>query len=143
MVPHSGTPVRTHRLRPLNQPRRVHVEVNARNLPIAVIELSSRGSVPSGVSPGAEPVARPFASSPGETSTCPEPQSLGEPLTPSVSPASGTRREVESIGEIWRVDDEWWRQSINRRYIEVVMKGGKHVVLYQDLNNDEWFEQSI
>jgi len=50
---------------------------------------------------------------------------------------------VVFIGEIWRVDDEWWRQPISRRYIEVILSGGRHVVLYQDLNTGEWFEQSI
>lgn len=109
MVPHSGTPLRTHRLRPLNQPRRVLVELNARSLPIAVSEAPSRDAPTPGESPG----------------------------------QTATRHEVESVGEVWRVDDEWWRQPINRRYIEVVMKGGKHVVLYQDLNTEEWFEQSI
>jgi hypothetical protein len=52
------------------------------------------------------------------------------------------RREVESVNEIWRVDDEWWRQPISRRYIEVLMKGGKHSVLYLDMITNEWFEQT-
>jgi hypothetical protein len=88
----------------------VLVELNARSLPIAVLD-----------------VPRPDAPTPGER------PGLG----------AGPRREVESVGEIWRVDDEWWRQPINRRYIEIVMKGGKHLVLYQDLNSEEWFEQSL
>ena len=121
MVPHSGTPVRTHRLRPLNQPRRVVVELNHRGLPVAVAE------------------APPPDGRPG-----PERGRAANPPTPGESPGpTAPRREVESVGEIWRVDDEWWRQPINRRYIEVVMKGGKHIVLYQDLNSNEWFEQSI
>jgi hypothetical protein len=62
-----------------------------------------------------------------------------KPLTPD--PA--LRTPVDVIGEIWRVDDEWWRQEISRRYIEVILSGGRHVVLYQDLNTGEWFEQSI
>jgi hypothetical protein len=135
MVPHSGTPVRTHRLRPLNQPRRVIVELNARSLPIAVSEAPSRDAPTPDESPGhtrkidlAVPLAP--SESPGLTGA-------------EAAPPAATRREVESVGEIWRVDDEWWRQPINRRYIEVVMKGGKHVVLYQDLNSEEWFEQSV
>ena len=106
MVPHTRTPLRAHRLRPLNQPHRVFVEVSERGLPVAVLELA--------------PVP-----------------------TPGASPGLAARREIESIGEVWRVDDEWWRQPICRRYVEVIMKGGKHTVLYQDLNTAEWFEQSI
>ena len=102
MVPNSGTPVRAHRLRPLNAPRPVLVELNERHLPVAVMDV-----------PGADP---------------------GHP---------GPRREVETFGEIWRVDDEWWRAPISRRYVEVILKGGKHTVLYHDLTTDGWFEQSI
>ena len=101
MVPHPGTPVRTHRLRPLNTPRRVIVELNGRDLPVVVFAPADDG----------------------QTRTV-------------------HRREIETVGEIWHVDDEWWRQRICRRYIEVVMKGGKHTVLYEDLVTHEWFEQT-
>ena len=111
MVPHSGTPVRAHRLRPLNAPRRVVVELGGRGLPRAVLEQPQ---------PGAN-----GAADASETGT-------GEWI----------RREVESVGEVWRVDDEWWRELISRRYIEVVMKGGKHTILYQDMVTNEWFEQT-
>ena len=117
MVPHSRTPVRAHRLRPLNQPRPVVVQLNDRELPIAVAAPQPADSGASGSESGLQVQTR--AHDP-------------EPPTP-----------VVFIGEIWRVDDEWWRQPISRRYIEVVLVGGRHVVLYQDLNTGEWFEQSI
>lgn len=50
-------------------------------------------------------------------------------------------RAIETIGEIWRVEDEWWRQPISRRYFDVVLEGGKHVVLYQDLTTHQWWMQ--
>lgn len=50
-------------------------------------------------------------------------------------------RAVESIGEIWRVDDEWWRQPISRRYFDVVLEGGRHMVLYEDLVTAAWWMQ--
>jgi len=53
------------------------------------------------------------------------------------------RRQVEAIGEVWRVDDEWWRQPILRSYFEVMLEGGKHTVLYEDRHTGEWFEQTI
>ena len=105
MVPHSRTPVRAHRLRPLNAPRRVLVELSERSLPVAVLDVPTPGAGPGYLGPA--------------------------------------RREVETVGEIWRVDDEWWRAPISRRYVEVILKGGKHTVLYHDLAADEWFEQSI
>jgi hypothetical protein len=48
---------------------------------------------------------------------------------------------VEAVGEIWRVDDEWWRQPISRRYVEVMLEGGGHVVLFEDLTTNQWFMQ--
>jgi hypothetical protein len=50
---------------------------------------------------------------------------------------------VEAVGEIWRVDDEWWRQPIVRRYVEAIFKGGKHVLLFEDLCTGQWFLQHI
>jgi hypothetical protein len=39
------------------------------------------------------------------------------------------------------MDDEWWRQPIVRRYVEVVLEGGGRVVLFEDLITGEWFVQ--
>jgi hypothetical protein len=51
------------------------------------------------------------------------------------------RRAVESLGEIWRIDDEWWRVPIHRRYLDAILEGGKHVVLFEDLMTGEWWVQ--
>ena len=51
------------------------------------------------------------------------------------------RQTVESVGEIWRIDDEWWRAPIHRRYVEAILEGGKHVVLFEDLMTGEWWMQ--
>ena len=53
----------------------------------------------------------------------------------------GNVKRVESLGENWRMDDEWWRQPIVRRYVEVVLEGGGRVVLFEDLMTGEWFAQ--
>jgi hypothetical protein len=50
-------------------------------------------------------------------------------------------KRVESIGENWRMDDEWWRQPIVRRYVEAVLEGGGRVLLFEDLITGEWFVQ--
>jgi len=51
------------------------------------------------------------------------------------------RRAVESILDIWRIDDEWWRQPIARWYAEVVLEGGMHITLYEDLMTGDWYIQ--
>ncbi len=57
---------------------------------------------------------------------------------------SGSRRSaktVVSIREVWRVDDEWWRQPISRLYHEVVLENGKMMMLYRDLTDGSWYTQ--
>jgi len=60
---------------------------------------------------------------------------------PAQTSAGEHRRAIETIGEVWRVDDEWWRQSISRRYVDVVLEGGRHVVLFEDLTTGQWWLQ--
>jgi YD repeat-containing protein len=50
-------------------------------------------------------------------------------------------RAVEETGEIWRIDDEWWRLPISRRCVEVFFEGGGRVVLFEDLITGEWWIQ--
>ncbi len=52
-----------------------------------------------------------------------------------------SKRKVEEIIEVWRIDDEWWRAPISRRYVEVILEGGGHVVLFEDLATGSWFLQ--
>jgi len=49
---------------------------------------------------------------------------------------------VETVLEMWRIDDEWWRQLISRRYFAVLLEGGARVVLFEDLVTHEWFMQT-
>ncbi len=50
-------------------------------------------------------------------------------------------RSVEAVGEVWRIDDEWWRQPISRQCVEVIFEGGGRVVLFEDLSTGEWWIQ--
>ena len=67
--------------------------------------------------------------------------SLDEWGRPTVVVESDDSTGVESVVEEWRIDDEWWRTPIHRRYFEVVLEGGAHVVLFEDLVSGEWFMQ--
>ncbi len=56
----------------------------------------------------------------------------------------GSRHRIEtvaSIYEIWRIDDEWWRQPISRLYHQVVLESGKMMTLYRDLIDGSWYAQ--
>jgi hypothetical protein len=49
---------------------------------------------------------------------------------------------IASLLDQWQLDDEWWRQPISRRYVEVMLVGGKRVLIFEDLVTGEWFEQT-
>ena len=51
------------------------------------------------------------------------------------------RLAVDAVLETWRLDDEWWRVAIVRRYHDVMLEGGKHVMLFEDLTNGSWWMQ--
>lgn len=89
-----GTRNTADRLRALNVPHRVEVELDASGLPIGMRDADC-----------------------------------------------GLRRSVEAVGEIWRIDDEWWRKPIVRRYVEVIFEGGGRVVLFEELATGEWWLQ--
>ena len=110
------TAARADQLRALNLPRPVEVELDETGLPAAVTSCFRLSS-------------RPPVRSENE-------EELSETIDGGL-----VGKVVESIIEIWRVDDEWWREPISRRYVEVILEGGKHVVLYEDLTTCGWFMQ--
>jgi hypothetical protein len=48
---------------------------------------------------------------------------------------------VEGVIEVWRIDDEWWRETIARGYFSLVLEGGGHVTVFHDLVGDRWYLQ--
>lgn len=72
-----------------------------------------------------------------------EPKSVALELDTSgaLTIAKATGGKIEAILETWRIDDEWWRQTISRAYMEVMLEGGKRLVLFQDLITGQWFAQ--
>ena len=116
---------RADQLRPLNLPQPVTVELDEAGSPSAIVGAVRLSGLcqtrPRG--PGLAPV---------------RPDNEGAQR----EPADGYQaRAVESIIEAWHIDDEWWREPISRRYMEVILEGGKHVVLYEDFTTGDWFMQ--
>jgi hypothetical protein len=111
------TTARADQLRQLNVPRSVEVELNNAGLPSIIADSCNAATL-----------QRCRSDSDAEQSETAESDTVG--------------KAVESIIEIWHVDDEWWREPISRRYVEVILEGGKHVVLYEDLITSDWFMQN-
>ena len=79
------------------------------------------------------------------------PLNLPRPVQVTVDKQSGLplvlhewhcRREVEGVQDSWYVDDEWWRDPISRRYIQVLLRDGAIRTLFHDRITDHWFEQT-
>jgi len=66
----------------------------------------------------------------------------GEPRAVRRSRGQETKAEVETVLECWRIDDEWWRKQVARRYFEVVLVSGKRVIVFNDAVTGEWWMQS-
>jgi len=50
-------------------------------------------------------------------------------------------RQVRAILETWRIDDEWWRDPISRAYFSLLLEGGGHLTVFQDLLEARWYIQ--
>jgi hypothetical protein len=51
-------------------------------------------------------------------------------------------RAVEAVRESWLVEDRWWTDApLRRRYWEVVVEGGRCLVVFRDLVAGGWFVQ--
>jgi len=53
----------------------------------------------------------------------------------------GARRRVLQAKDTWRIDDEWWRQEISRRYYLLELEGGIRLTVFQDILSGKWYEQ--
>ena len=57
-------------------------------------------------------------------------------------PGSVGGRRVEAIREEWLVEDRWWTgEPLRRHYLELVLEGGRCVVVFRDLVVGGWCEQ--
>jgi hypothetical protein len=51
------------------------------------------------------------------------------------------RQDIVDIQEIWCIDDEWWRDHIQRRYYRVQLRNGAMRTIYVDAIGGTWNEQ--
>jgi hypothetical protein len=71
------------------------------------------------------------------------PQPVAVRTGPRGLPAAVDGRAVEAVREEWRVEEGWWSdRPVRRRYLEVVLAGGRLAVLFEDLlQPGTWFAQ--
>ena len=54
----------------------------------------------------------------------------------------GQRVEIAAIEEEWSIDDEWWRDRLQRHYFRVRLAHGPLRTIFLDGESARWFEQS-
>ena len=91
-----------------------------------------------------------MVSDPGTATGAGRVRPLNQPAPAAVEADAGLPRavlwrgsflRVAAIHDTWRIDDEWWREEIARRYFVVELQGGRRLTLYQDLLSKDWFAQ--
>ena len=57
----------------------------------------------------------------------------------------GARLAVERVEEVWRIAEEWWRETpLRRTYYRVLVDGGRPLTLFHDDTAppaEGWYEQ--
>lgn len=61
---------------------------------------------------------------------------------PRVVGSGAARQRVTAIVDLWRIDDEWWREPLSRRYFVVTLESGAIRTVFQDLIAGGWYEQA-
>jgi hypothetical protein len=54
---------------------------------------------------------------------------------------NGRTVTVTEILDCWRIDDEWWREEISRRYYHLLLADGRRLSVFADLVAGGWYAQ--
>jgi hypothetical protein len=60
---------------------------------------------------------------------------------PAAIMLKGRQKKVSRIINAWRLDDEWWREEIARRYFQLELADGSVATVFQDLISGRWYQQ--
>jgi len=52
------------------------------------------------------------------------------------------RLAVSQVLDVWRIDDEWWREEVSRLYYRLLLEDGRPLIVYRDLVQEQWYKQS-
>ena len=64
----------------------------------------------------------------------------GRPV--ALTDSRGDRSAIAAIEEEWSIDDEWWRERVQRHYFRVRLDHGPVRTIFLDGESGRWFTQS-
>ena len=88
---------------------------------------------------------------PGAPARAPHLRTLNEPRPITVVVRDGRpvalrdahgQHAVAQIQDTWIIEDEWWRQEINRQYYSLLLADGTLRTIFHDRIADTWHEQA-
>lgn len=67
----------------------------------------------------------------------------GRPLAvDQKSGQKGRSMKIAFIDDLWRIDEEWWReQPVSRMYYQLTAQSGGRLTVFQDLTDGNWYRQ--
>jgi hypothetical protein len=71
----------------------------------------------------------------------PLPVTTDDTGTPAAVHLDGRAVTVTEVLDCWRIDDEWWRAAISRRYHHLLLADGRRLTVFQDLIAGGWYAQ--
>lgn len=66
---------------------------------------------------------------------------IADHATPIALMIDRRRYRVETIQDTWIVQDEWWRQPIDRRYFVLLLEDGSRRTVFLDREDATWYAQ--
>ena len=57
---------------------------------------------------------------------------------------NGYIKNIALISDIWEISDEWWRSKpISRLYYQTITQEGRQITIFNDLIDNQWYQQNI
>ena len=56
---------------------------------------------------------------------------------------AGRRHTVSEITRRWRVQSDWWRETVWRDYFKLTTETGLLLIIYHDLQSEGWYLQRL
>jgi hypothetical protein len=79
-----------------------------------------------------------------KTSPC-EPEPLEVTMTDGKPAAVVLKKRSLKVKErlnMWRIDEEWWREPVSRLYFLLELENGAQITLFKDLIHGRWYRQN-